>query len=96
MQGITIVILPAPGALMRMQQQAILDADAVFLQTEKHPSATAVHEIKSACQSMDDLFEAASDFDALNDAIRRPALRGGELRICCDRKHSKKPASGDS
>ena len=69
MQGISVILLPAPGALTLEQQQTIADAKALYLQTQRHPSANTVRQHNAAFQTMDDLFASAEDFDALNQAI---------------------------
>ena len=78
MQTITVVILSAPGALTLAQRQAISSASTVFIQTEKHPSVNVLRDMKREYISMDDLFESAGDFDALNAAIAARLCQAGE------------------
>lgn len=78
MQTVTIVMLPAPNALTLVQKQAIERAQAIFLQTEQHPSAAAVRAFSRDCTSMDDLFECEKDFDALNRTIAERLCAAGE------------------
>ncbi len=78
MQTVNIVLLPAPSALTLAQLRAIENAKMLFLQTEKHPSADAVRAISSAYTTMDDLFERAEDFDALNLAIAERVCGAGD------------------
>jgi len=66
---IQIVMLPAPVALTLAQQRALTSGLPLFLQTEKHPSASVLFDLHQKYVSMDDLFESAEDFDALNAAV---------------------------
>ncbi|NLI53092.1 MAG: nucleoside triphosphate pyrophosphohydrolase [Clostridiales bacterium] len=78
MQTITIVILPAPGALTCAQKAALESGAPLFLQTDRHPSAEALVSLKRVSTSMDDLFDTAEDFDALNAAIAERLCEAGE------------------
>ncbi len=71
---ITIIMLPAPAALTLAQNDAITNAQVLFVQTKKHPSAQIARQLHPAFSSMDDLFECAEDFDALNESVA--------LRLC--------------
>ena len=75
---IQIVILPAPSALTLAQQKAITCGKPLFLQTEKHPSAQVPKELHLNYVSMDDLFEAAEDFDALNAQVAERLVQAGD------------------
>jgi len=66
---IQIVILPSPDALTLTQQRALIGGKPIFLLTEQHPSALVLKELHLNYVSMDDLFESAEDFDALNRSI---------------------------
>ena len=78
MQETIIVPLCAPQALTEAGREAIERADRLFVQTALHPSAEAVRRIRPAFTTMDELYEKAEDFDALNAAIaRRLAEAGG-------------------
>lgn len=78
MQTITVVILPAPGALTLVQRQAMSSAQKVFVQTEKHPSVHVLGELNRPYISMDDLFELAGDFDTLNETIADRLCAAGD------------------
>lgn len=78
MQTITIVILTAPAALTLAQEQALKSGLPLFLQTEKHPSAKVLLERKATFTSMDDLFDASEDFDALNAAVAKRLCDAGD------------------
>ena len=78
MQTITVVVLPAPSALTLAQKQALSAAKTVWLQTERHPSAAAVRDMAPNLATMDDLFEAAADFDALNESIASRLCESGD------------------
>ena len=78
MQTITIVNLPAPGALTLAQQSALTSGQPIFLQTEKHPSAQVLRDRKLSFVSMDDLFDSSEDFDALNHGIAARLCDAGD------------------
>ena len=78
MHTITIVILPAPSALTLIQLNALNSGNPIFLQTEKHPSVQIAFERNLSVTSMDDLFESAEDFDALNLAIADRLCKAGD------------------
>lgn len=69
MSVITIAIIPAPGALTLAQQSALQQAKRVFLQTRLHPVADTVRSLAVSFDTMDDIYETAADFDALNRSI---------------------------
>jgi len=74
---ITIIILPAPGALTLAQKETLGSDQPVFIQTRLHPSADFLTEQKIDALSMDDLFESSEDFDSLNDAIAERLCSSG-------------------
>jgi len=78
MKTITIAPLSTPKTLTRAAWDAIISAGTLYLQTKEHPSAKPVLDAGLAFVSMDDLYENAEDFDALNDAIAERLLSGGE------------------
>jgi len=78
MHTITIVILSAPAALTLAQQQALTSGQPIYLQTEKHPSAKVLQTLHLSAVSMDDLFESAEDFDALNRAVAERLCSAGD------------------
>jgi tetrapyrrole methylase family protein/MazG family protein len=75
---IQIVILPAPSALTLAQQKALTGGKPLFLQTERHPSAQVLKELHLNYVSMDDLFESAEDFDALNAHVAERLAQAGD------------------
>lgn len=79
MQAITVIILSAPDGLTQAQISALRQAKRIFLQTRKHPSAAAVGSLGLSYETMDDLYESAGDFDALNASI---AIRLAEAGDC--------------
>lgn len=78
MHTITIVQLPAPDALTISQQKALKSGLPLYLQTEKHPSAKVIQSMNLYSISMDDLFETAEDFDALNNAVAERLCSAGD------------------
>ena len=75
---IQIVILPAPSALTLAQQKALTSGKPLFLQTDRHPSAQVLKELHLNYVSMDDLFESAEDFDALNAHVAERLVQAGD------------------
>ncbi len=69
MQTITVILLPAPGALTLAQKTAFESGMPIYLQTDLHPSAAFVSSLGMSYTTMDDLFKSAEDFDVLNAAI---------------------------
>ena len=78
MKTITIAPLSTPGTLTRAAWDAVLSAESLYLQTAEHPSAKPVLEAGLSFISMDDLYESAEDFDALNDAIAERLTASGD------------------
>ena len=78
MKTITIAPLSTPKTLTRAAWDAVLCAETLYLQTVEHPSAKPVREAGPAFVSMDDLYESAADFDALNEAIAERLVSGGD------------------
>ncbi len=78
MQTITVVTLPAPAALTLTQREALVSGAPLFLQTRRHPSAAVLSNLNRPYTAMDDLFESAEDFDALNVAIAARLCSAGE------------------
>ena len=78
MKTITIAPLSTPKTLTRAAWDAISCAETLYLQTTEHPSAKPVLEAGLAFVSMDELYETAEDFDALNDAIAERLSSGGD------------------
>ncbi|MBQ1632014.1 MAG: nucleoside triphosphate pyrophosphohydrolase [Clostridia bacterium] len=78
MKTITIAPLSTPKTLTRAAWDAVLHAETLYLQTTEHPSAKPVKDAGLAFISMDDLYESAEDFDALNDAIAARLVSGGD------------------
>ena len=69
MAEITIAIIPAPEALTFAQQNMLYETRRLFLQTAMHPTAEAIKKMELSFDTMDDLYESAADFDALNSSI---------------------------
>jgi tetrapyrrole methylase family protein/MazG family protein len=78
MNTITVAPLSTPKTLTRAAWEAVLHAGTLYLQTAEHPSARPVTEAGLAFTSMDDLYESAEDFDALNAAIAARLVSGGD------------------
>ncbi len=78
MKTITIIHLPAPGALTIQQHKSIEETATLFLQTKKHPSVMTVRNIRDDYATMDDLFDNAEDFDALNLSIAKRLVDAGD------------------
>ena len=66
---LTIAPLSTPDTMTLAVWQAVTGAETLYLQTREHPSARPVLEAGLSFVSMDDLYAAAEDYDALNDAI---------------------------
>lgn len=69
MKQILIAPLSTPKTLSAQVMESVHSAKLLYLQTAKHPSAKPVLDAGLAFFSMDELYDAAKDFDALNDAI---------------------------
>lgn len=69
MHTITVVLLPAPAGLTIAQEKMLNSAQKIFVQTMWHPVADLLKDMRIEAVSMDDLFEASEDFDALNRTI---------------------------
>ena len=78
MPVVTIVPLRAPRALTLEGKAAVESARALFLQTEKHPSAETVRALNRSFVTMDDLFESCADFDELNEKIAARLSNAGD------------------
>ena len=78
MKTIVIAPLSTPQTLTRAAWDAVLCAKTLYLQTAEHPSAKPVLDAGLAFVSMDDLYETAADFDALNEAIAARLVSGGD------------------
>lgn len=76
MKTITIAPLSTPKTLTCAAWNAVSCAETLYLQTAQHPSAQPVLDAGLAFVSMDDLYESAEDFDALNDAIADRLVSG--------------------
>ena len=69
MKTITVAPLSTPQTLTKAAWDAIQNASVLYLQTREHPGARPVLEAGLPFVSMDDLYESAEDFEALNAAI---------------------------
>lgn len=69
MKRLTIVPLSTPETLTKNAWETILNANNLYLQTDRHPSAMPVIKAGLNYISMDDLYEQANDFDELNATI---------------------------
>lgn len=78
MKTITIAPLSTPQTLTRAAWDTVSYAKTLYLQTTEHPSAKPVLDAGLSYTSMDDLYESADDFDALNDAIATRLVSGGD------------------
>lgn len=76
MKTITIAPLSTPKTLTQAAWDAVLHAKTLYLQTTEHPSAKPVLDAGLPFVSMDDLYESAADYDALNDAIAARLVSG--------------------
>ena len=81
MYTLTIAPLSTPETLTLAAWKTVSEADRLFLQTEKHPSARPVREAGLSFVSMDDLYASAEDYDILNDAIADRLTRGEGDRV---------------
>ncbi len=78
MKTITIAPLSTPQTVTRAAWNALLCAKTLYLQTTEHPSAKPVLKEGLAFVSMDDLYENAEDFDALNESIANRLVSGDD------------------
>lgn len=69
MKQIQIVSLGTPDTITKTASEMLLRAERLFVQTDRHPSALPVMQSGRAYRSMDDIYETAADFDALNAEI---------------------------
>ena len=74
---VLIVPLSTPQTLTVAAWKAVSEAECLFLQTDRHPSARPVREAGLPYRTMDDLYETAEDFDALNAAIAERLASAG-------------------
>jgi uncharacterized protein YabN with tetrapyrrole methylase and pyrophosphatase domain len=77
MNQVIIVPLNREDLLTEPAKEAILSAQTLFLQTSRHPYASFLLRSGLSYTSMDDLYEAAEDFDALNASIAQRLVRAG-------------------
>ncbi len=76
MKQLIIVPLSTPQTMTRAAWDTIAAAPCLYLQTDRHPSANPVRQAGLPYRSMDDLYETAEDFDALNAAIAERLTAG--------------------
>ena len=76
MKTIIIAPLSTPQTLSKAAWEAVLHANMLYLQTREHPSARPVIDAGLQYISMDDLYETAEDFDALNEDIAQRLVSG--------------------
>lgn len=81
MSLLTIVPLAAPGGMSAAAEAAVRGAARLFLLTDAHPDAAWIVRDGLACQSMDDLYAACDDFDALSAAIAQRLTDGEGERV---------------
>ena len=74
MQTIYLVPLSTPQTLTQAAWRRLVAADRLFLLSAQHPCARPVLDAGLEYTAMDDLYEAAADFDALQTAIARRLL----------------------
>lgn len=70
MHTLTIVGLSTPATISSAALQACKDAAALFVQTKQTPCTLPLTQEGLAFFTMDDLYETAADFDALQQAIQ--------------------------
>lgn len=75
---INIVSLVSRATVSESAWSQIASANKLFLQSDKHPCAAAVLTAGYAHTSMDDLYESAEDFDALNAAVADRLVAAGD------------------
>jgi len=66
---LTIVPLSTPESTTAAAKDAVMRADRLFLQTAEHPSCAWIVRAGLPFESMDGLYAASGDFDALNAAV---------------------------
>ena len=69
MKTLWIAPLSTPAATTAAVYEALASGKQLFVQTALHPAAKAVLPDGAPFTAMDDLYERAEDFDALNEAI---------------------------
>lgn len=83
MKGELIIVGLGPGPagmLSEENKQAIIGADKVYAQTERHPVVSALADMGVNIQTLDDLYRNAQDFDVLNECIVETVLRSAAAR----------------
>ncbi|MDO4565666.1 MAG: nucleoside triphosphate pyrophosphohydrolase [Clostridia bacterium] len=78
MKTLTIAPLSTPKTITAEALLAIKEAKLLFVQTRLHPAAQPALESGVDFFAMDELYESASDFDALNEAIADRLTSGGD------------------
>lgn len=79
MSTVTVISLTVPGLMSSDAVMALRDAKHLFLQSRLHPFAGIVTEHPEIpFETMDDLYEAAEDFDTLQRQIAKRLLDAGE------------------
>lgn len=74
---ITIVPLSQPDMMTAAALRTLQGADKLFLQTERHPAAKVVLALGKPYVAMDDLYDRAEDFDALNSSVAARLVDAG-------------------
>lgn len=78
---IRLIPLSTPLTVTEAAMRAVRTADKLFLLSEKHPSAKPVLDAGLAYTSMDDLYDSAEDFDALQQAVAARLLEAGSCTL---------------
>lgn len=81
MHTICLAPLSTPLTLTRDAWRRIETADKLFLLSAQHPCAKPVLDAGLRYTAMDDLYETAADFDALQKAIARRLLDAGDCTL---------------
>lgn len=81
MNTIYLAPLSTPATLTQAAWSCIAGADRLFLLSALHPCAKPVLDAGLAFETMDDLYETATDFDALQAAIAGRLLGAGDCTL---------------
>lgn len=82
MPTLTIIALSTPCTISLAALNACREAARLFVQTKETPCVNALRTEGIPFETMDDLYELAGDFDALNESIRErlfQALQNGDV-----------------
>lgn len=81
MKTLTIIPLGVPDTLTSKAVEAIMNSEALFVQTAEHPCARICFLMRKDAVAMDDLYRESFDFDELNDRIAERILASDKSEV---------------